>query len=180
MTILILFAFLAGVATIFAPCILPVLPVVLSAGISGGKRRPLGIVVGLVASFTFFTLSISWLTRHLGINPEGLRLFAIVVLLLFGAMLLIPKLLIAFEAMLSKLIPQVSIESPRTDFFWRGTHRDEPWIGLDPLCRAYRGLCHHPCSFKYYYAYISPHYGSLRLRNRGAPTDSHVRWPELT
>ena len=117
MTILILFAFLAGVATIFAPCILPVLPVVLSAGISGGKRRPLGIVVGLVASFTFFTLSISWLTRHLGINPEGLRLFAIVVLLLFGAMLLIPKLLIAFEAMLSKLIPQVSIESPRTDFF---------------------------------------------------------------
>jgi cytochrome c biogenesis protein CcdA/thiol-disulfide isomerase/thioredoxin len=116
MALLILFAFLAGVATIFAPCILPVLPVVLSAGISGGKQRPLGIVAGLVASFTFFTLSLSWLTRHLGVSPDGLRLFAIVVILIFGIMLLVPKILSAFEGFISKVIPQVKADSTRSDF----------------------------------------------------------------
>jgi cytochrome c biogenesis protein CcdA/thiol-disulfide isomerase/thioredoxin len=116
MALLILFAFLAGIATIFAPCILPVLPVVLSAGISGGKQRPLGIVAGLVASFTFFTLSLSWLTRHLGISPDALRLFAISVILIFGVMLLIPKLLVTFEVWLSKRIPQVNADSTRGDF----------------------------------------------------------------
>ncbi len=116
MPLLILFAFLAGIATIFAPCILPVLPIVLSAGISGGKQRPLGIVTGLVLSFTFFTLSLSWLTRHLGISPDGLRLFAIIVILVFGVMLLVPKLLAAFEAWVSSRIPQVKIDSKRSDF----------------------------------------------------------------
>ncbi len=116
MALLILFAFLAGIATIFAPCILPVLPVVLSAGISGGKQRPLGIMAGLVVSFTFFTLSLSWLTRHLGISPDALRLFAIVVILVFGVMLLIPKLLTSFEVWVSRVIPQVKTNSKRGDF----------------------------------------------------------------
>jgi cytochrome c biogenesis protein CcdA/thiol-disulfide isomerase/thioredoxin len=116
MALLILFAFLAGIATIFAPCILPVLPVVLSAGISGGKQRPLGIVAGLVVSFTFFTLSLSWLTRHLGISPDALRLFAIVVILIFGVMLLIPKLLANFEVLVSRAMPRVKTDSPRSDF----------------------------------------------------------------
>ena len=46
MVALIAFAFVAGAATALSPCVLPVLPVVLSAGLSGGRRRPLGIVTG--------------------------------------------------------------------------------------------------------------------------------------
>ena len=49
---LIAFAFLAGAATALSPCVLPVLPVALSAGVTGGQRRPLGVVTGLVLSFT--------------------------------------------------------------------------------------------------------------------------------
>lgn len=116
MIVLILFAFLAGIATIFAPCILPILPVVLSAGLSGGKRRPIGIVVGLVSSFTFFTLSLSYLVRHLGLNPDLLREVAIIVLLLFGLLLLIPKLLIVVEVWLSGVVPQGQSNSNRNDF----------------------------------------------------------------
>lgn len=116
MIILIFFAFLAGIATIFAPCILPILPIVLSAGLTGGKRRPLGIVVGLVTSFTFFTLSLSFLVRHLGLNPDVLRNVAIVVLLLFGLVLLIPKLLGLLEVWLSSVIPQGQSNSKRNDF----------------------------------------------------------------
>ena len=59
MILLILFSFLAGVVTILSPCILPVLPIILSSSIGGkdtGKSRPLGVVTGFIASFTFFTL----------------------------------------------------------------------------------------------------------------------------
>jgi cytochrome c biogenesis protein CcdA/thiol-disulfide isomerase/thioredoxin len=119
MLILILFAFLAGLATIFAPCILPVLPIVLSAGMSGGKQRPLGIVLGLVTSFTFFTLSLSWLTQHLGINPDVLRNVAIGVLLVFGILLLIPKALTVFEIWISRILPKVKTKTKGGDF-WGG------------------------------------------------------------
>ena len=119
MFILIFFAFLAGVATIAAPCILPILPVVLSAGIGGGKQRPLGIVAGLVVSFTFFTLSLSFLTRQLGISPDVLRNVAIIILLLFGLLMLIPKLFVQFELLISRIIPQKATNSNRIDF-WGG------------------------------------------------------------
>ena len=47
MAFLVLFAFLAGAGTALSPCVLPVLPALLSAGATGGRRRPLGIVLGL-------------------------------------------------------------------------------------------------------------------------------------
>ncbi|MBA2523481.1 MAG: cytochrome c biogenesis protein DipZ, partial [Solirubrobacterales bacterium] len=58
MVLLIVFALVAGFATCLSPCVLPVLPVVLSAGSTGGKGRPLGIVTGLVISFTFATIAL--------------------------------------------------------------------------------------------------------------------------
>ncbi len=119
MFILIFFAFLAGVSTIAAPCILPILPVVLSAGISGGKQRPLGIVTGLIASFTFFTLSLSYLARQFGISPDILRTSAIVVLLLFGLLMVVPQLFTQFEVFVGRIIPQKTTRSNRTDF-WGG------------------------------------------------------------
>lgn len=116
MIILIFFAFLAGLVTIVAPCILPILPVVLSAGVTGGKQRPLGIVVGLMVSFTFFTLSLSYLTRHLGIDANVLRNLAIIVLLLFGVLLLWPKGLSIFETALSRFLSQAKPNTQRADF----------------------------------------------------------------
>ena len=53
MLLLIIFGFVAGAATAVSPCVVPVLPIALSAGATGGRRRPLGVVAGLVVSFTF-------------------------------------------------------------------------------------------------------------------------------
>ena len=39
---LLLFALVAGAGTAITPCVLPVLPALLSAGAVGGRRRPLG------------------------------------------------------------------------------------------------------------------------------------------
>src|SRR5262245_11872313 len=58
MLLLIAFGFVAGAGTAVSPCVLPVLPIVLAAGATSGRRRPLGIVAGLVASFTFSTVAL--------------------------------------------------------------------------------------------------------------------------
>lgn len=92
MLILILTAFLAGIATIFSPCILPVLPLVLSSSLTGGKKRPFGVLLGFVLSFTFFALSLTLLVKSFGVDANLLRNIAIVVLVVFGLTLLVPKL----------------------------------------------------------------------------------------
>ena len=82
--LLLAFAFVAGAATALSPCVLPVLPVALAAGVTGGRRRPLGVVVGLAASFAFATVALVYVIDALGLPDALVRDVAIVVLLGFG------------------------------------------------------------------------------------------------
>ncbi|MFC1722114.1 cytochrome c biogenesis protein DipZ [Patescibacteria group bacterium] len=106
MLVLLLFAFVSGLVTILAPCIWPLLPIVLSSTSTGGKRKPLGITLGLVFSFSISTLSISYLLRIFSFDPEVLRYLSVFVILFLGLSLLIP----AFS---SKLEYYVSLLSAR-------------------------------------------------------------------
>ncbi len=105
MAVLTFFAFLSGIITILSPCILPVLPIVLSGSI-GGKSKPLGVVTGFIASFSLFTLALSSIVQALNIAPQTLRLMALVIIIFFGLILVIPKLLLYFEIIASRLIKQ--------------------------------------------------------------------------
>jgi cytochrome c biogenesis protein CcdA/thiol-disulfide isomerase/thioredoxin len=101
--ILIAFAFLAGLVTILSPCILPLVPLVLATGGSGGKGRPQGVIAGLIISFTFFTLVLTALVAALGIPGGALRWVAVGVLALFGLALLIPALGARLEPLFGRL-----------------------------------------------------------------------------
>lgn len=103
MILLILFALLAGVVTIISPCVLPVLPLLLSTSVVGGKLRPLGIVLGLTASFTAFTLLVAAAAQALDLPATWLRLFAIIALGVFGLTLLVPSFGRLFERLVSPL-----------------------------------------------------------------------------
>jgi len=92
MLILIAFSFLAGIFTALSPCILPVLPAIMAAGVSEGKLRPLGTILGLVCSFSFFTLALSWIVQITGFSPYILRYFAIALIFLFGLIMIFPRL----------------------------------------------------------------------------------------
>jgi cytochrome c biogenesis protein CcdA/thiol-disulfide isomerase/thioredoxin len=85
-------AFIAGVVTAISPCVLPVLPIVLAGGATGGRRRPYAVVAGLVASFTAFTLAATALLSALGLPDDLLRNIAIGFVLLVGLSLLVPPL----------------------------------------------------------------------------------------
>jgi cytochrome c biogenesis protein CcdA/thiol-disulfide isomerase/thioredoxin len=100
--LLILFALLAGAGTALSPCVLPVLPAVLSAGVTGGRRRPLGVATGLALSFTFATVGLVYLIDALGLPDDFARKLAIVVLFGFGLMLLLPPLSDRVEAFASR------------------------------------------------------------------------------
>lgn len=106
MILLISFAFLAGIVTILSPCILPVLPIILSSTIGGkdsGKARPTGVVAGFVLSFTFFTLFLSTIVKISGISSDALRTVSVFVIAGLGISLLIPRFQLVIEKLFSKL-----------------------------------------------------------------------------
>ncbi len=101
MTILIFFAFIAGLVTILAPCIWPLLPIVLSVSSSGGKRKPLGITLGVMTSFLIYTLFVSYLIQIFHFDPNTFRLVAVIIIGLLGLSLLIPALGAKLETWIS-------------------------------------------------------------------------------
>src|SRR5512135_79012 len=90
MPLLLLFALIAGAGTAITPCVLPVLPALLSASAVGGRRRPLGIVVGLASTFTIAIVALAQLVKGVGLASGAARTVAIVVLIGFGAVMLLP------------------------------------------------------------------------------------------
>jgi len=95
---LVVVGLLGGLITSLSPCILPVLPIVLAAGMTGSTeegrqvRRPLLVIAGLVASFSLATLFGSLVLSSLGLPQDSLRDAGIAVLLLVGLGMVIPKL----------------------------------------------------------------------------------------
>jgi cytochrome c biogenesis protein CcdA/thiol-disulfide isomerase/thioredoxin len=103
MLVLVTFAFLAGIGTALSPCVLPVLPALLSAGGVGGTRRPLGIVLGLSVTFTVTIIGLAKVVDGVGLGSDPLRQLAVLVLVVFGLVLVAPGLAARVEAPLSRL-----------------------------------------------------------------------------
>lgn len=120
MILLLVFAFIAGIVTVLSPCILPILPIVLSSSIGGketGRLRPVGVVLGFVASFTFFTLFLSTLVRVSGVPASFLRLFSVAVIAAFGISLLVPGFQKLVEKLFSFLVRFAPQGQAKTGFF---------------------------------------------------------------
>ncbi|MBA3402254.1 MAG: cytochrome c biogenesis protein DipZ [Actinobacteria bacterium] len=89
MLILLGVTFVAGVITSLSPCMLPMLPLILAGSASSkDRKRPYVIIVGLVLSFTFFTLAGGALLSALGLPEDLLRDLAIAAMLVLAASLL--------------------------------------------------------------------------------------------
>jgi cytochrome c biogenesis protein CcdA/thiol-disulfide isomerase/thioredoxin len=85
-------AFIEGVALIASPCILPILPIVLSVGLDGGKGRPYGVILGFISAFCAFTLLSRSLVNALGLDPILVRNLAYGLLLALGFVMLSTRL----------------------------------------------------------------------------------------
>lgn len=96
---LIIVAFVAGVLTVAAPCILPLLPVIIGGSIVHGDtgerqslKHPVIIVLSLAVSIIVFSLLLKATTLFLGIPTAVWSIIAGGIILLFGITLLFPSL----------------------------------------------------------------------------------------
>src|SRR5919112_3323615 len=89
MIVLVPIAFAAGVITVFTPCILPVLPIILAGGT---QRRPYAIAAGLVTTFTAFLLAGAWLWGLLGIGEKHQIQIGAVLLAALALTLIVPQI----------------------------------------------------------------------------------------
>lgn len=102
----VLLAFAAGVLTVLAPCILPLLPIVLGGTQGGTSRRPLWVVIGFVVSFSAIGAALATAGSFAGIMPETLRLIAVVLLVVLGLLLLFPRLYQFIQVPLERVMAQ--------------------------------------------------------------------------
>src|SRR5690348_10058555 len=121
MVLLTLFALVAGAGTAITPCILPVLPALLSAGATGGRRRPLGIVCGLAVAYTIAIVALASVVKGVGVSGDITRDLAIAVLIVFGVILAIPPLAVQVEGRLSRLARFAPAPAKSGEGFWGGT-----------------------------------------------------------
>lgn len=122
MVLLLVFAFLSGLVTILAPCIWPLLPIILSTTTSkSGHQRPLGITLGIMLSFAFFTLCISFLISAFHLDPNILRIVAVIILVILGLIMIVPAFGVFFEALVSRLSGKFAINQTKGgNEFWAG------------------------------------------------------------
>ncbi|MGW8484606.1 cytochrome c biogenesis protein DipZ [Microbacterium sp. NPDC055903] len=123
---LIIIGLLGGLITGISPCILPVLPVIFLTGgaqsarydgetVPARRSRPYLVIAGLVLSFSLVTLVGSLILGLLNLPQDIIRWVGIVVLLVIGIGLLIPR----FEQLLEKpfqWIPRKNVENRGSGF----------------------------------------------------------------
>ncbi len=88
-----LVAFFSGVLTVLAPCILPLLPVVIGSSASGrGRATPYIVVGSLATSIVVFTFVLKVSTAFITIPPETWTYLSGGILFIFGITLFFPGL----------------------------------------------------------------------------------------
>jgi cytochrome c-type biogenesis protein len=98
MTASLIGALAAGVLTVAAPCVLPLLPVIVGGSIVRGgdvrraRWRPYVIAASLAVSVVAFTLALKATTALLGVPPQVWQVFSGVIVILLGVDLLVPAL----------------------------------------------------------------------------------------
>jgi len=113
-------SFVAGFLTVLAPCILPLLPVVLSGALTGTDRtkRIGAIILGLTISVIIFSLLLKATTSLLGVPTIVWQSISGGILILFGLFMLFPHIWEKVSAPLSAKSGQVFQSSTGKKGFW--------------------------------------------------------------
>ncbi len=143
---LLVVSYFAGILTVAAPCVLPLLPVIVggSIAVEGRKNhwwRPLVITGSLAASVVIFTLLLKATTALLGVPQFVWNSISGVIVLLFGVTLLFPH---AWEWFVLK-----TGLYGRSNTLMQQTGRTHPGLARDILMGASLGPVFSSCSPTY-------------------------------
>ena len=119
---LILLAFIAGVLTVLAPCVLPLLPVIIGSSVgTKDKAKPYLVTAGLVISISLFTLLLKASTLLLNVDPVVWKIVSGGIVVIFGLIYLFPG-----------LWDEISIKlnlSSKSDQILEGAGKKQGWLG---------------------------------------------------
>jgi len=85
-------AFVAGVLSILSPCVLPILPLALGAAASEHRGGSVALAGGLAVSFVLIGLFAATIGYSIGLNADIFRYVADILMIVVGAVLLVPHL----------------------------------------------------------------------------------------
>lgn len=123
--LLLLISFIAGVLTILAPCVLPVLPVIIGGSIGGKKNdkfRPYIIGASLAFSIVLFTLVLKFGTLLAGLSSSTLDWTSGSLLILLGIVAIWPELW-------ERLVIKLNLQASSQRFLGRGEKNKDQFIG---------------------------------------------------
>src|SRR5262249_24627849 len=85
-------AFVAGMLTSLSPCVLPILPLVLGAGVCERRYERFALAAGLSISFVVVGLYVATIGYSIGLTTELFRQVAAALMVMLGAVLIFPPL----------------------------------------------------------------------------------------
>src|ERR1700745_3381317 len=85
-------AFAAGILSILSPCVLPIIPLVLSTATSESRLGPVALAGGLSLSFVTIGLFLATVGYSLGLRVDLFRYVAAAFIIVIGVVLLLPGL----------------------------------------------------------------------------------------
>jgi cytochrome c-type biogenesis protein len=91
-------ALLAGVLTTLSPCVLPLIPIVVGAATGAHRFGPLALTAGLASSFVAIGLFVATIGFAVGLDQDVFRSVGATVMILVGAVLLLPRLQVQLAA----------------------------------------------------------------------------------
>lgn len=123
--LLILGSFIAGFLTVLAPCVLPLLPIIIGGSVSGNtadRTRPLIITASLAVSLLLFTLLLKATTVLIGIPPS-------VIVAASGIIIVALGLATLFPTVYARVIARSGVESRSQKLLGKGFSNRSHLIG---------------------------------------------------
>lgn len=110
-------SFVAGVLTVLAPCVLPILPVILWGSVRDENTyRPWFIIWAFAVSVLIFTLGLQWMVQSLWLRQEWLSMWSAIILGIFGLVLLFPNL---WQSIMHRLgVDHLTHSATSSSFHW--------------------------------------------------------------
>jgi len=105
----------AGSLTTLSPCVLPLLPLVVSSALQGNRLAPAAMGVGMTLSFASIGMVLGVLGPALGIDGDTVRVAGAAMLIAFAIVMLVPALGDRFSRWMLPIASQAQNASARLD-----------------------------------------------------------------
>ncbi|MDP3645806.1 MAG: redoxin family protein [bacterium] len=120
--VLLLISFIAGILTVLAPCVLPLLPVIVGGSVTGepNPRRAYTIAISLGLSVILFTLLLKVSTIFINVPPHFWLWFSGGILVAFGLIMVFPRLWdsLGFVNLMNRSSNQLLATGYQQNSFW--------------------------------------------------------------